>query len=260
MLKSIFMKKSNNKLRLKAFVLFAIQLITISTSYSMNPLIWGQDVFRLLQSSQSEKLIDYLYVSKEQMKTAILDAMKTRGLQGELVKKYRKKVSVDSKVALEYKNIRGVKGIIVRSWNCNFGDTIMVYNDKNQITQFIIQKEESEILALDCLDITEKFYKVRLESGEIGFLEVSSGKVIFNTFEEHILNLFSIGFESENPPRKLASEKSSPLIYNSDNFFHPVKIEGDWLQVKWDINGNWNYGWVRWKKDDTILIEFFYFA
>ena len=254
------MKKSNNKLRLKAFVLFAIQLITISTSYSMNPLIWGQDVFRLLQSSQSENFIDYILVTNDQMKTALLDEMKTRGLQGELVKKYRKKVSVDSKVALEYKNIRGVKGIIVRSWNCNFGDTIMVYNDKNQITQFIIQKEESEILALDCLDVTEKFYKVRLESGEIGFLEVSSGKVIFNTFEEHLLNLFSIGFESENPPRKLASEKSALLMYNSDNFFHPVKIEGDWLQVKWDINGNWNYGWVRWKKDDTILIEFFYFA
>lgn len=83
MSKSIYMKKSNNKLRLKAFVLFAIQLITISTSYSMNPLIWGQDVFRLLQSSQSEKLIDYLYVSKEQMKTAILDEMRARNYQGE---------------------------------------------------------------------------------------------------------------------------------------------------------------------------------
>ena len=83
MLKSIFMKKSNNKLRLKAFVLFAIQLITISTSYSMNPLIWGQDVFRLLQSSQSENFIDYILVTNDQMKTALLDEMSARNYQGE---------------------------------------------------------------------------------------------------------------------------------------------------------------------------------
>ncbi len=54
---------------------------------AMNPIIWGQEVFRRLQSQQSEKLIDYLYVSQEQMKTAILDEMKTRGVQRELVKK-----------------------------------------------------------------------------------------------------------------------------------------------------------------------------
>jgi hypothetical protein len=165
-----------------------------------------------------------------------------------------------SKIDSEYKNIKGVIGIVVRSSECKFGDTIIIYNDKNQITQFIILKDEYEIMALDCLDVTDEFYKVRFENGEVGYLDVASGKVLLNTFEEHILNLFSIEFESKNPPRKLATEKSEPLNFDKDSVFHPVKIEGDWLQVEWELNGNTNFGWVRWKKDDTILIEFFYFA
>jgi hypothetical protein len=45
-----------------------------------------------------------------------------------------------SKIELEYKNIKGVIGIVVRSSECKFGDTIVVYNDKNQISYITARK------------------------------------------------------------------------------------------------------------------------
>lgn len=86
-------------MRLKTLVLFTISLNSISASYAMNPIIWAQEVFRRLQSQQSEKLIDYLYVSQEQVKIAILDEMKARGVKGELVKRVE-----EESISAEYYN------------------------------------------------------------------------------------------------------------------------------------------------------------
>lgn len=49
--------------------------------------------------------------------------------------------------------------------------------------------------------------------------------------------------------------------------FHPVKIEGEWLKVKWYIEPNSNseskktdVGWIKWMEDGKLFIELFYFA
>lgn len=40
----------------------------------------------------------------------------------------------------------------------------------------------------------------------------------------------------------------------------PVKIQKDWLQVKWGDEENWKYGWIKWQEAGTLLLYLFYTA
>lgn len=84
----------------------------------------------------------------------------------------------------------------------------------------------------------------------------------FQTWEEHILSsVFAVGFdENKNPLRSYPSLSADTLYYDKDEFYYPNQIKGEWLQVKWGSEGNWNYGWIKWKDKDRLLIEIFYFA
>ena len=45
--------------------------------------------------------------------------------------------------------------------------------------------------------------------------------------------------------------------------FHPVKMEGEWLKVSWDVakhRDNAGSGWIKWKANGKLLIGLFYFA
>jgi hypothetical protein len=45
--------------------------------------------------------------------------------------------------------------------------------------------------------------------------------------------------------------------------FHPVRIKGEWLKVSWDVakhGDNAGSGWIKWKAEEKLLIELFYFA
>jgi hypothetical protein len=73
--------------------------------------------------------------------------------------------------------------------------------------------------------------------------------------------VFSVEFDQENNPlRKSNNSTSSILPYSKDEFYHPNKVEGDWLQVKWGYEDNWEYGWIKWRDGNYIIVRWYYFA
>lgn len=50
------------------------------------------------------------------------------------------------------------------------------------------------------------------------------------------------------------------VAYNEDELYHPHRIEGEWLQVKWGTDRNWQYAWIRWREGGKFLVELSYFA
>jgi hypothetical protein len=158
--------------------------------------------------------------------------------------------------------LEGAIGIIVASEDYQFGDTILVF-DKNQkeVSKFVIT-EETEVLALKCLSQCESTYEVLLQNNNVGYIPVSEKKVKFQTWQEHILNrLFAVGFNTrDNPLHEEPFEGSKKIWSDKDDFYHPCRIKGDWLQVKWGTEFSWNYGWVKWREKEKLLIELFYFA
>jgi hypothetical protein len=152
-------------------------------------------------------------------------------------------------------------GILVTSESYQFGDTISVYDEKQNLFIKLVRADESQVIALKCLTHDKRYFQVELDNNGIGLIPRNSTKVMLQTWEEHILSLFSVGFdEQKNPLLKEPSLSAEQLYYDQDEFYHPTQIKGEWLQVKWGSEENWNYGWIKWKDKDKLLIELFYFA
>lgn len=157
--------------------------------------------------------------------------------------------------------VDGAIGIITTTSDYHYGDIITVFEeDKKHSTNTVIT-EEYQVFAMKCLSQDKIYYKVIQDNGKTGFIKKDNSKIQFETWEEHILNLFSVGFEIKtNPLLKNPILTSEKIALNPDEFYHPSKIQGDWLQVKWGNEGSWNYGWIKWKEKNKLLIELFYFA
>lgn len=159
--------------------------------------------------------------------------------------------------------IEGAIGLIIESNDYQLGEVIAIFsNDKRKQISEIAIREETQVLVLKCLAKEEVYYKVLLEDGRSGFIPCNEESVVFQTWQEHIINnVFAVSFDAtENPLLKEASEESYKLYYDRDEFYHPSKIEGEWLQLRWGYEGSWEYGWIKWRRNDKLLVELFYFA
>lgn len=85
----------------------------------------------------------------------------------------------------------------------------------------------------------------------------------FQTWQQHILDLFAVGFDRSNNPLRMSPTESVQAIrlLSTDVIFHPRQIKGDWLKVSWNISDKKvRYGWVKWRGNGKLLVELFYFA
>jgi hypothetical protein len=96
------------------------------------------------------------------------------------------------------------------------------------------------------------------------FVKKSDSTLKFQTWEDHITKAFAIDFNrDENPLLEMPKGKTKVVELPKEVTFHPVKMEGEWLKVSWDVakhGDNAGSGWIKWKTDGKLLIELFYFA
>lgn len=173
----------------------------------------------------------------------------------------REKSESNKKSELTRFTIKGAIGVIVTNDNYHFGDTIHVLDSSKQLLREIVITDENQELSLRCLAKDEKYYKVQIDDSKVGLIDRDEKGVMFQSWEEHIMSVFAIGFdEQSNPLRQQPSEKSEVLYYDHNEFYHPSQIKGEWLQLKWGSEGDWQYGWVKWTDGEKLVIELFYFA
>ena len=73
------------------------------------------------------------------------------------------------------------------------------------------------------------------------------------------MNVFSVDFDPViNPLRKDTVANSKSVYDNNVEFYQPAGMNGDWLKVSWDKNNRKRFGWIRWKKGKTLLVELNY--
>jgi hypothetical protein len=127
------------------------------------------------------------------------------------------------------------------------------------------------VLALKCLrKDAERFEVVVNETTRLTkFIRRHDNNFKFQTWQEHILALFAVGFDpSNNPLRRGPRDHFRPMRLRFDNVtFHPLQIHDNWLKVSWNVSDESNskdrkvrYGWVKWKQNRQLLIELFYFS
>jgi hypothetical protein len=126
------------------------------------------------------------------------------------------------------------------------------------------------VLALKCVgkDATRFKVVVNETTGLAKFIRRSDQALKFQTWREHILDLFAVGFDpSKNPLRIAPTERAKAIRLRADVIYHPLQMNGRWLKVSWSISGEQNdkgkkisYGWVKWKENNRLLLDLFYFS
>lgn len=99
------------------------------------------------------------------------------------------------------------------------------------------------------------------------YVKADDPSLRFETWEEHILKVFAVGFDRKVNPVLEAPQGRVKTVTIPDVPFHPVEVRGEWLKVKWDAaNGTEkkgaidDSGWIRWKRDEKLLVELFYIS
>ena len=159
------------------------------------------------------------------------------------------------------KNSIGV--IYINNENFKKGEQITILNEDRSKFKDWGATEEYQILTFKCYSSKDNLYSILFDD-EIKFIKKEDDKIEFLSWEEHILkNVFSVGFDfSENPIRESINGKS--LISKKSNNYRisVVQIEKEWMKVKYQ---NYNdesttEGWIKWRDEECLFIELFYFA
>lgn len=185
-------------------------------------------------------------------------------------------------------SIKNTKGLIVLSDRYGKNDFIRFYNEDGSLWyEFTYYYDDSDgkfeyanenftpfsfhqdyfVLALKCVGEDKNRYEVIVdeETGLKKFVRKDDATLKFETWEKHILKTFAVDFNREqNPLREVPEGQVKTAVLPKEATFHPVEINGEWLKVSWDSSKkagkNDKSGWVKWREDNKILVELFYFS
>ncbi len=113
----------------------------------------------------------------------------------------------------------------------------------------------------------KRYYHVIVndETGLTKLIRKDDPHIRLGTWEEYILDSFAIEFDANSNPllQKAEGQPVNHVVRNSINY-RPDKIEGDWLKVRWfennDDRNKPEFGWVRWRKDNRLVLNIFEIA
>ncbi|MCG2615994.1 hypothetical protein LZZ85_16980 [Terrimonas sp. NA20] len=111
--------------------------------------------------------------------------------------------------------------------------------------------------------IEAEYYDVIVneETGLIGKIKKNEPTLTFQRWEDHVASVFSVDFDADkNPVKQDTTGLKRAAYHNNVEFFFPVKVKGDWLQVKWDEDTKEKTGWLKWRKGNTLLVYLNYIA
>lgn len=180
-------------------------------------------------------------------------------------------------------DIKNSLGLIVLSENYGENDFIRIYNQDGSLwyrftyyydgsdgkfeyynEEFVVFSFHPDyfILGLRCVGEDKNYYHVIVneETGLKKFVKKSDTNLKLESWEQYVLNSLAIEFNNEQNP--LREEPGGQLIsvdIKETLNFHAEEIKGEWLKVSWYDNDDREqepkFGWVKWKKDQKIIIN-----
>ncbi|NOS94516.1 MAG: hypothetical protein HOP30_21605 [Cyclobacteriaceae bacterium] len=120
-------------------------------------------------------------------------------------------------------------------------------------------------LIFDCVRVTSQFYEVVIDqtTNETGFIKKSDSLFKFKTVMQYVDEWTSLGLSfdrSQNPLKLEPSDHAKDVYYdnherNKIESAEKIEMKGDWMKIK---TQNKLEGWIRWKRDNTIVIQIYF--
>lgn len=191
--------------------------------------------------------------------------------------------------SLEKVQIGNTKGLLVLNHQrLNKKDFIRIYDDDGSVWyKFTFYYDDSDgkfeyenksfrpfafhpdyfLLALRLTSEDKNHFEVIVneDTGLKKFVLKKDQLLRFESWEDHILNAFAVDFDKRyNALRRTPDGEFDQTLFPENTTFHPIKINGQWLKVRIDPSDSENksaqFGWIKWKENNTLLIKLFYFS
>lgn len=195
------------------------------------------------------------------------------------------KKSIDKVQSVSDKNLLRIEHSIgmvtLNRKNFKTQDTLAILNDDNSVWykfSFADQARFSAppadfypfafhkdyfLLALKCVKVDRDRFEVFVndEKQVIKYLPVDS-LYKFYSWEDFILN-YDVSVDALKPPRKIYEKPmgSGSLLEADAEYFEPLKIEGEWLQIQWNDHKKKEVlgGWINWREQERLVVTLNFF-
>lgn len=184
-------------------------------------------------------------------------------------------------------NIKNTRGVVVLD-KFGKGDFVKFYNaDGSLWYEFTYFYDDSDgkfeyandefrpfafhqdyfLLVLKCSETTDKFFEVVVneETGLRKYVKANDPVLKLEPWKKFVLGVFAVKFDKKvNPILETPNGHVKSVDIPAAASFRPVEADGDWLKIRWDQagakTGQASKGWIRWKNDESLLIDFSYFS
>lgn len=122
------------------------------------------------------------------------------------------------------------------------------------------------LLVLKCTDNNAKVLEVVVneETGLRKYVKANDPVLKLEPWDKFVIGVFAVGFEQKaNPLREAPNGQLKKVAVPKDAIFRPVETQGEWLKVRWDSAGEETTkikrngdGWIRWRNNEALLIDF----
>jgi len=119
-------------------------------------------------------------------------------------------------------------------------------------------------LVFRCTEIRNNWYKIIVnnQSGQIFWIQ-KKDQFKFETWETFLKEMFSIYRTDGQKIRKSPLQTSDEIIYNGEDCFKVKSMKGDWIEISTtdsceeEKNNIIKSGWIKWRNENTLLINYF---
>lgn len=128
-----------------------------------------------------------------------------------------------------------------------------------------LDKSDYFRLAFECVDATGKYYKVRLNETEFGWIKKTDNTFKKESIKDFVLSWtmepMGLDFNREINPLREKPKDSGEIIQNQELSKYKIwqaealEMKGDWLKIK-TIKGE--IGWIKWRDGKKVLIRMYY--
>lgn len=159
--------------------------------------------------------------------------------------------------------------ISIKNRHINFKDgSFDIKEDEHLYKEKILVKDyypEYGLFVLNCVRIEKDYYVVEVNSKQLRLLKSTKNHIVYKELEEYIMDVYPI-VSDDHPLKESPSIDSKTIQHKKNMTFNTIKVEGDWILVETD-NDCYSgaspseesiRGWMRWRKDDMIIIDVAY--
>jgi hypothetical protein len=184
-------------------------------------------------------------------------------------------------------HIKNTKGVVVLSKFVK-GDFVRIYNGDGSLWyEFSYFYDDSDgkfdypnddfrpfafhvdyfLLALKCTKRDDSSLEVIVneETGLKKYVKADDPVLKLKAWDEFVVGVYAVTFDQNtNPLFEGPNDQTKKIVAPKSAIFRPVETRGNWLKVSWQsveeqptetVNG-----WIRWRNDETLLIDISFFA